>query len=186
MTASGPYSFTIDAQAAIKGFEAMPEQLRTKLAAALVQSAFELQRAIVEATPTSGAGTLRQSIQAQPVEITAEAVQITVGTALAYALPVEMGSRPHMPPEAPIREWVIRRGLVDRPRTAGGRISKAKGAVEDYEKRLDDVVQAVRWKIKAKGTPAAKMFQSGFERTQAAIVRRIQGAVGDALSGGAA
>jgi hypothetical protein len=184
VTGSGPYSFTIDAQAAIAGISRMPDELRQKLAAALVQGSFELQRAIVEATPTSGAGTLRQSIQAQPVEITAEAVQVTVSTALAYALPVETGSKPHMPPEAPIREWVIRRGLVGRPRTASGRPSKAKDRVQDYERQIDDVVAAVRWKIFTKGTPAARMFQVGFERTQASIVRRIQGAVGTALSGG--
>jgi hypothetical protein len=184
VTAAGPFSLVFDATAAIKGFQSMGPSVRSALVLAMEDAAQELWRDVLELTPSSGAGTLKQSIQVQPVELGVDYVQVGIGTALAYALPVELGSRPHMPPYEPIRKWVQERKLVERDNQelAGPRKGKAK--IASYEKKLDRKVQAIRFKIFRKGTPARKMFTLAFEAKSASIAQRITNAVARAIDEG--
>src|SRR5438552_2309826 len=55
-----------------------------------------LQGEVQERTPAAH-GTLKQSITSD-VEVLAEQVMGVVGTPLQYAIPVELGTRPHFPP----------------------------------------------------------------------------------------
>ncbi len=162
---TGPVSFrlTADTSALRTAFARAPEIVLDELASGAVEASMLLQREIVERTPTSGAGTLRQSIQAQPVEITATRVRALVGTSLAYAIPVELGSRPHWAPIAPIREWVARRlGLSGRA--------------------LDRAAHAIRAAIARRGTPAARMFERGVAETRGQVERIFEEATVRALA----
>ena len=141
-----------------------PEAMLLALTAASWQAELLIQREVVERTPTSGHGTLRQSIAAQEPEVLADAVIGVVGTALAYAIPVELGSKPHMPPLTPLVDWVEQKlGL------------KGDEATEVAEK--------IRWKIKAHGTPAVHMFRDGFAAVQSQVTAIYAQAAESVLAG---
>lgn len=149
----------MDAGRLADAWERAPEVLIGHLTRALTMGGFQAQREIMERTPTSGAGTLRDSIGLLPLEITATSVTALVGTSLIYAAPVETGSRPHMPPVEPLADWVRRKlGIADP--------AKARG-----------VAKAIAWKIKAHGTPAAHMFRTGREAVQPQILAAVEAAV---------
>ena len=64
----------------------------------------------------------------------------------AYALPVEKGTKPHMPPTDPIKLWVQKRlGIED-------------------EKESRQVAFAIAMKMKKKGTKGQFMFQNAWDK----------------------
>lgn len=98
-----------------------------------------LQGGVVERTPAAH-GTLRQSVfgevQAFPDGLGVEGV---VGAGAGYAPYVELGTRPHMPPLAPLVDWVeVKLGL------------RGKEALR--------AARAIRWSIFQRGTLAIGMF----------------------------
>lgn len=134
-----------------------PAVLLEELTPAIVESQLLLEREVREHTPTSGAGTLRDSIGALPVTISETEVSGGVGTSLSYALPVELGSRPHRPPVEPLTDWVRRK------------LGK-KG------KEARSVAFAIARKIEREGTPARNMFSEGLSRTQGQIAELLEAA----------
>lgn len=102
------------------------------------------EREVKEHTPTSGAGTLRDSIGALPVTITGTAVAGGgAGTSLPYAAAVELGSKPHWAPIAPLQDWVQRKlGLSGE--------------------EVEAAAQAIQFKIARRGTKGHFMFRDGF------------------------
>lgn len=74
----------------------------------------ELQSDVQEKTPTAF-GTLRASIGTNIDVKPGLGVTGIVGTSLAHAIPVELGTRPHMPPVEPIRLWAQKKlGLTGK------------------------------------------------------------------------
>lgn len=135
------------------------------LADALVPAVFEgsllLEREVRERTPTSGAGTLRDSIGALPISISGAVVRGGAGTVLAYAAPVETGSKPHWMPVEPLMDWVRRKlGL------AGDEAA--------------DAARRIRFAIAHRGTPAAHMFRDGTAATEAQIGQILNDAMAEA------
>jgi hypothetical protein len=63
-----------------------------------------LEGEVKERTPAAH-GTLKQSISSEVHEL-GDAVIGVVGSPLAYAVPVELGTRPHFPPVDAIEDWV--------------------------------------------------------------------------------
>lgn len=64
-----------------------------------------LQGEVQQRTPTTH-GTLRASIIGQVRELSGGlGVEGVVGTSLAYAAAVELGTKPHMPPVEPLVDW---------------------------------------------------------------------------------
>lgn len=143
---------------------AAPDILLEEMVPAVVESQLLLEREVRERTPTSGAGTLRDSIGALPVVIAEDRVTGEVGTTLAYAQPIELGARPHMPPIAPLADWVRR-----------------KLGVKDG-KEARSVAYAIALKIARDGTPAHHMFSEGLAATQAQIGEIIAAAAGRAVA----
>lgn len=146
----------------ISAFTAAPEIVVEELARGVMGASLLAEREIRERTPTSGAGTLRDSIGAQPIEFARNVVSGGVGTALPYAVPVEFGSKPHTPPVEPIADWV-RRKLGKAPEEAA------------------DIAQAIVWKIRAHGTEGAHMFSEGFTAVEAQMRAEIEAAADRAL-----
>lgn len=129
---------------------ALPDIMLEEMLPAVVESQLLLQREVSERTPTSGAGTLRESIGAMPVTFSRDAVVGEVGTALHYAQPVELGSRPHFPPIEPLAEWVGRK--------LGKKGEEGRG-----------IAFAIARKIAKHGTAPRHMFRDGLAATQTQI-----------------
>jgi len=149
-------------QAAVlaKGWQLEPAITERELTAAIWEGELLAQREIVERTPRgigSGGG-LAGSIQAREPEIGGHLIVGLVGTPLVYAEPVEFGTRPHMPPAQPIRDWV--RHVLG----LGGAEGEA-------------ATEAIRWKIFRHGTQGAHMFEGGFEAVRGQIIDRFNLAV---------
>lgn len=85
-----------------------PEIVRREMTGAMWQAELLLEKAVKEKTPESKSpGNLRGSIAAQTPEISAANVLGVVGTPQPYAIPVELGSKPHFPPIQPLQDWVV-------------------------------------------------------------------------------
>lgn len=147
--------------AAAARFEGAASVLADALVPAVLEGSLLLEREVRERTPTSGAGTLRDSIGALPIGISGAVVTGGVGTVLAYAAPVETGSRPHWMPIEPLMDWVRRKlGLA--------------GA------EADAAARRIRFAIAHRGTPAAHMFRDGAAATEAQVRQLLDAAMADA------
>lgn len=155
-------SITVNSADVARALGGAPAIIDQELVPAMIESQFLLEREIRELTPTSGGGTLRDSIGSMPLVFSEKALSGEVGTSLAYAQPVELGSRPHRPPVEPIVDWV-RRKLGKRPDEATG------------------IAWAIAGKIEKEGSKGAFMFRDGLAATQGQILEIIGAGVGRAL-----
>ena len=136
-----------------------PEIWRGELVPAVTQASMFAEREVKDRAPTSGAGTLRDSIGALPVEIGGTAITGGVGTSLSYAAAVELGSKPHWAPIAPLQEWVQRKlGLSGE--------------------EAETAALAIQRKIGHHGTKGHFMFRDGF----AAVDAFVRGLLADAVA----
>jgi hypothetical protein len=139
-----------------------PEIVRPELHRAALEGSLLLERAVKDLTPVGigGGGGLRGSIAAQPTAQLGEEVIGVVGTAMAYAVPVELGTRPHFPPIQPLKDWV-----------------RLKLDIRD-----DDEAEGVAWaiarKIAVHGTEGVHMFRDAFEQNRRQVVGMFEAAHG--------
>ena len=149
-----------------------PDIARREMTAAMLEADLLLQNAVQEKTPEGWAKNLRQSILAQQPEVSGDVVLGVVGTPVPYAIPVELGTKPHFPPVTALIDWVVMKLGVP-------------------EKEAKSVAFLVARKISRSGTKAAHMFRDGFadntDRVQA-IFERARDRIRNQLSatGGAA
>ncbi|MCJ9428550.1 hypothetical protein [Kordiimonas marina] len=131
-----------------------------------IEAGLFLEREVKERTPVGvgGAGGLRGSITSHTGRIGVERIETVVGTPSPYAVPVELGARPHFPPIIPLVDWVIHK-LGVNPDAARG------------------VAFLVARKIATKGTKAVMMFTRSLEASQAQIetiyIRRAEQALSE-------
>lgn len=147
-----------------------PDLVAEELTAAIWEASLYLQREVQEGTPVGATSLLRNSIIAQAPERDGERITGEVTTGLSYAAPVEIGTRPHFPPIAPLQDWAV-----------------AKLGVSAEESR--GVAFAIARKIAREGTQGAKMFERAFNEGReqvTAIVERAAVRVRDRLSQGRA
>jgi hypothetical protein len=142
---------------------AAPQVFEEELYPSVLEAELLLEREVRERTPSSGAGTLRDSIGALPVTFSGLSFEGGVGTALSYAAPVELGSRPHRPPVEPIAEWVARK--------LGKRGQEGR-----------KIAWAIAGKIARDGTPARFMFRDGLAATQDQILEILAAGAGRAIA----
>jgi hypothetical protein len=110
---------------------------------AMNSSVLHLKGQILPIVPVNS-GILRQGVA---TSVTGESVAMVgrVFDPVAYALPVELGSRPHFPPIAPIALWVRRKlGISD-------------------EREARSVAFLIARKISRVGTKPREFFKRGFE-----------------------
>lgn len=96
----------------LSGFEELailwqqaPELVQREMYAAGEEAAMLLQREVVERTPQGAQNFLGRSINAEQTLVVQGNVLTVVGTSLSYAVPVELGTKPHFPPIQPLAEW---------------------------------------------------------------------------------
>ena len=135
-------------------------ELTNRLVAAVYQGCLLLEREVKERTPKGATNALVGSIAAQLPTVEPGGVCGQVGTALNYAESVELGTRPHFPPVAPLADW-----------------ARAKlGLSEDDAAR---VAFAIARKISQHGTKGAFMFTNAVEATREQIEAMIKNAVSE-------
>jgi hypothetical protein len=92
------------AAAITRAFAEAPELVMDELDTAMGNALTYLQGQVIERTPEH-LGTLRSAFIPSVTRLV-DAVFGQLRNPLPYALPVEMGTRPHWPPYAPILAWV--------------------------------------------------------------------------------
>lgn len=102
-------------------------------------------------TGIGGGAGLRGSIEATPVTIGVNRIDAAVGTSIGHALPVELGTKPHWAPIAPLQDWVNHKlGISDD-----------EGAAS--------VAYAIQRKIGYRGTQAQPFIMPAFEQHAASV-----------------
>lgn len=96
-----------EAAALADAFDKSPKIVTEELTAATWEASLLLEREVKENTPTGvgGGGGLKGSISAREPQVLSDNVIGMVGTPLAHAVPVELGTRPHFPPVQPLADW---------------------------------------------------------------------------------
>lgn len=135
-------------------FKQAPTVTINALLAAMTEATLLLQRESMELMPTAS-GLTRASISADAFT-TPMGVLGVVGTNQPSAAFVELGTRPHMPPIAPIQRWV-----QDRLGLSG-----AEGR---------RVAWLVARKIARKGTPAQRVFERTLAANQGQVISIFEG-----------
>lgn len=127
-----------------------PEASRQARYARLTEALMFLEGAVKRETPV-GAGPihLRDTIFSR-VHLS-EPVEGILGTPAQHGMPVEMGTKPHFPPVAPIQHWVERK--------MGYSGSEAR-----------QVAFLIARAISKRGTKGAKMFTGTFEQSKSRVL----------------
>jgi len=150
-----------------QAFAVAPDVTLKHLARAVDESLLLAQREIAERTPTGAHQLLSKSILASSAVEFAKPVPGgllgVVGTSIDYAVPVELGTKPHFPPLAPLEDWAVAKLGVERGRAKG-------------------VAFVIARKIAKTGTAGAFMFKEGFAAVEPYIQNRMAKAVDDALA----
>ncbi|MEJ1353093.1 MAG: hypothetical protein RPU13_13870 [Candidatus Sedimenticola sp. (ex Thyasira tokunagai)] len=142
----------------VKAWEQSPVLVEWELTAATHEALQLLEREIKEDTPTGATSALRQSIHGFIEEMGPLGVTGVVGTSMAHALPVELGTRPHFPPIEPLMDWV--RSVLN--------------IQDDGTAKVYYVAQAIARKIAARGTKGQFMFERNFVQLKPQVQRMYQ------------
>ncbi len=150
-------------QAYARFLKQAPAIAHEEMAASLQEALLLLEREIKDGTPVGvhGAGGLRGSITHK---LRGEAVDAGRGVAgdvfspLNYAESVELGTKPHFPPIAPLQDWVEHKLGVDPNESAA-------------------VAYLVARKIAKHGTKGAHMFEKGLSENSQQVVQILSAAV---------
>ncbi|MEQ8585151.1 MAG: hypothetical protein RLO01_12660 [Thalassobaculaceae bacterium] len=159
MTDAGLLNVTLADQAAwARAFRDAPEAALEEMVTATVEASLLVEREAAENTPVGigGGGGLKGAWSYREPDILGDRVIGEVGNPLNYAVPVELGSKPHFPPIEPLKDWV-----------------RQKLDVELDE--VDDVARMIQRKIGAHGTDGKFMLTAAIVKTEAQI-REIYGA----------
>jgi hypothetical protein len=135
-----------------QAFRAAPQIAREEFSKGLLEALLLVEREVKENTPTGVTSALRGSVTSQ-LQGTAAGDELRgrVFSSLAHAAPVELGTKPHFPPLAPLRDWVIARLGVP--------------AAE-----AESVALLIARKIASKGTTGHHMFERGLSDTSRQVL----------------
>lgn len=148
-----------------------PKMVSEELRAAVTEADLLVYRELSERVPVGagGAAGLKGSLFHQE-EVNGAIAHGLVATPLAYAVPVELGTKPHFPPIEPLIDWV-----------------KAKLGIST-EKEARGAAFAIARKIAIRGTKGRFPFRDTFNAVEGqvrAIFERATGRIAERLSGGA-
>lgn len=128
-----------------------PQIVQDELRKFITTAVNHLQAEVQDRTPTTH-GTLRVSIIGDVRPLAGLGMEGVVGTSLAYALPVELGAKPHMPPVESLVQW-------------------ARQKLGVSGKEAERAGWAIARKISRIGTKGHFMFATAFQENEAQIVR---------------
>lgn len=134
-----------------------PRIAREEMAIGLEEALSLLEREIKENMPVGAHGLLRGSVFHE-MRGDPRGVAGIVGSPQQYALPVELGTKPHFPPLAPLQDWVERKLGVDK--------SESK-----------QVAFLIARKISRKGTKGQHPFEKGMSENSRQVISMIEAAI---------
>ncbi len=140
-----------------RAWKRAPEIVIEEMTAAVTGGFLLAEREIRERTPVGAPATLKGSIAARETRVTATGVIGVVSTSIGHAVPVELGTKPHFPPVAPLADWAVSKLGVSREEAEG-------------------VGLAIARRIAAHGTEGAYMFRDGFEAVRPQVERMFRDA----------
>lgn len=142
-----------------EGFSRAPAVTRREIRRFLGRVVMHLQAEVVERTPKARS-TLQRSIIGDVTDLPGIGLEGVVGTSLAYAVPVELGSGPHWAPLEPLIDWVRAKANLEgvyfddvtgkRPRNADQRASKTAA--------IERIAKSIQVSIARRGTLGVGMF----------------------------
>jgi HK97 gp10 family phage protein len=135
---------------AIKTLNNADKIIQHEFSVAMDQSVKTLSGFAKKGAPVGVSGELRASITDEVRNVGAHDVEGIVGSPLPYAIYVEMGTRPHYPPIAPLILWVERKMRVEDDKVYG-------------------VARAIQRKIGRVGTKPQEFFKKAFEQAEPKI-----------------
>jgi hypothetical protein len=130
---------------------------REEMAVSVEQALSLLEREIKENIPVGAHGLLRGSVFHE-LRGDPQGVSGVVGSPLNYALPVELGTKPHFPPLAPLQDWVEKKLGIDK--------SESK-----------QVAFLIARKISRKGTQGQHPFEKGLSENSRQVLALIEAAI---------
>lgn len=139
------------------GIKRAPKLFDEELNAFIYEADLLLEREVKELTPVGigAGGGLRGSIAGQEPKRLADRIIGEVSTTLSHAIPVELGTKPHMPPVQPLVDWAAQKF----------------GLPEDEAKRVGFLVAR---KIATKGTKGHFMFEKAFDANENQVTSMLQ------------
>jgi len=139
-----------------RGVARAPAKFQKTIHAFLWEADLLLEREVKERTPVGigAGGGLRGSIAGQEPRSLGDSVIGVVSSSMLHAVPVELGTKPHMPPVQPLVEWAAHKFNLgpDEAERAGFLIAR---------------------KIAAKGTKGAFMFKKAMEENEGQLTDRL-------------
>ncbi|HMX15548.1 MAG TPA: hypothetical protein PKD29_01780 [Rhodocyclaceae bacterium] len=152
-----------------------PEIAREEMVRFFAWALPHLAAEVQDRTPT-GEGHLRRSIIGR-TEVTPTGMVGVVGTPLPYALPVELGTKPHpVSPEGilAIAAWAAHKlPLGQAVSIKSGRPLKSKGV----EEAALAVAHRIAWKIRRRGSKGHFMFRDALAAGRGQVLARWRGTV---------
>ena len=140
-----------------EAFKQAPELSTREFSTAVTEAVLLLEREVKDKTETGATGLLGRSITHQ-VRGSSEGVYGKVVSPLQYAIPVELGTKPHFPPLDALEDWVHFK--FDLPR------AEARG-----------VAYIIARKIAAKGTEGRFMFTDTMSERGGDVLRLLSDAL---------
>lgn len=140
-----------------QAFARAPGIVREELHRFVLGATQHLEAEVKDRTPQGAHGLLAQSINSEVGNL-ADGVLGVVGSPLPYAIPVELGTKPHFPPVQALKDWV--------------RFKLGKTGTE-----VRRVAYLVARKIAKRGTKGHFMFLDAFQDSEPELHRQFENTV---------
>lgn len=142
-----------------EGFARAPAEVRRELRGFIARAVAHLQAKVVERTPKARSN-LQRSVIGDVIDVGGLGVEGVVGSSLAYAVPVELGSRPHWVPIEPLRDWVRAKARLEGVYFDGvsGKRPRNQAQRDAKESAIERIARAVQVAIARRGTLGVGMF----------------------------
>lgn len=128
-----------------------PQLVISELSQTLAGASAMLENKIVSQLPRGATSHLAQSVSTIGPITTHATAETMTGSSLIYAAPVELGTKPHFPPIAPLEDWV-----------------QAVLGIED-EMEINKVATLIAIKISKKGTKGNFAYRDAFVQSESAL-----------------
>ena len=133
-----------------------PQMVMGELSRTLAGASAMLQNKIVTQLPRGATSALAQSVSTIGPITSASTAETLIGSSLIYAAPVELGTKPHFPPIAPLEDWV-----------------QAVLGIED-EMEINKVATLIAIKISKKGTKGNFAYRDAFKQSESSVNQQFK------------
>ncbi|PCI62042.1 MAG: hypothetical protein COB35_05005 [Gammaproteobacteria bacterium] len=127
-----------------------PQMVMQELTKTLLGTSAMVQSNIMNKLPRGATSHLAQSVATVGPMVSNNSAQTLIGSSLIYAAPVELGTKPHMPPIAPLVDWVTAVLGIEEP-------------------QAKTVAFKIARKISKKGTKGNFAYRDAFEQSQTLV-----------------